>query len=374
MSVIKNKAIAIHMYGLNYLITLIILTMKKSLLLFTSIIFMVLSVSAQDTLRVNFKPADTPGDPTWDSILVADKAEYDQASIFNVFDNTVLVKPVWKTTTVANNYRSIDRNNNEVQYTGKYSEVFRSFIAADIRQENDCDAIGVEISNLPAGSYTFISYHHDFIDQHGVFTATTSVGGTVVDEDATRKMMISHSLDTTQYNNRYPVEQYPDAQFTSPEMAQQFQETYVTNTLDSITTYKFESIEISGPSDIVLVLFQSPEGNDPDVSHNRKLVVLNGFQLYQNKKSSIKKLNITSNTLSVYPNPASDLLKVDLQAENISNISYSIVDITGKTIIKNTSRVEDNHFNIDISSLKKGTYFLKLFNKEDLLVEKFVVM
>jgi hypothetical protein len=355
-------------------LTLIKITMKKRLLSFLCCALLALSVLAQDTLKVNFKPSGTIGDPTWDSILVADKAEFNQASTFNKFGNVVLVKPVWKTTTIDNNYRSIDRNNNDFQYTGKYSEVFRSFIAADIRQENDCDAIGVEISNLPEGSYTFVSYHHDFIDQHGVFAATTSVGGTVVDEDATRELMVSHSMDTAQYNDRYPVAEYADAQFTSPEMAEQFQETYVTNTLDSITSYKFEDIVITGPTDIVLVLFKSPSGNDPDVSHNRKLIVLNGFQLYKNPESVTEKINIASNTVSVYPNPASEVLRVGFQSEDIDNVSFSIIDITGKTLLRNTSQVVSKRMDVDISSLQKGTYFIKVSQKEDQIVKKFVIM
>ena len=62
----------------------------------------------------------------------------------------------------------------------------------------------------------------------------------------------------------------------------------------------------------------------------------------------------------VYPNPTKDIINI---ASNV-NISYSVHDITGRTIIKNsTSEI------LDLTNVENGIYFLsistegKVFNK-----------
>ena len=62
----------------------------------------------------------------------------------------------------------------------------------------------------------------------------------------------------------------------------------------------------------------------------------------------------------VYPNPTKDIINI---ASNV-NISYSVHDITGRTIIKDsTSEI------LDLTNVENGIYFLsistegKVFNK-----------
>lgn len=343
--------------------------MKKNLLLIASFTLIVLSVPAQDTIKVNFKPSGTVGDIAWDSILVADKAAYESGySIFSAFGGNVMVKPVWQTEPIDKNVRAVDRNNGDFQYTGQYAEVLRSYIAVDSRYDNNCNIIGIEIIGLPKGKYTFESYHHDFNDQHGSFTASTSINGTVVDGDGTNEMMISHSMDSVEYNDRYP-----DNVLDSAE-AVEFQKHYVTNSLDSVTKYSFDQIVSSGPSDIVLVSFKNVLQPDPVMSHYVKFIVINGFKLYETKTVETNIDDLTSNSVSVYPNPVSEILKVDLPSGNIQELSYSVVDITGKTVLMNTGQLIDNHIELDISKLSKGSYFFKLSLKEGPIIRKFIVM
>lgn len=328
---------------------------------------MVLSVSAQDTIRVNFKPAGTPGDIEWDSILVADKAAYEEGySLYSAFGSSVLIKPVWLNSPVAENVRAVDRNNQDFQYTGEFASVLRSYIAVDSRYANDCDIIGVEIVGLPEGTYTFESYHHDFIDQYGKFTVMTSVNGAVVDADVFGRM-ISHTIDTVRYNSRYP-----DNKLLDPVVADEFQAHYVVSSLDSITKYTFDQIESSGISDVILVSFKNELIPDPAMDHSLKFVLINGFQLYETIELSAE--NNTLNSFSVYPNPATELLKIDFQSGNGNEISYSVIDITGKTVLMNTAELTDRNLEIDVSKLSDGVYLLKLTMKEEQMVRKFVIM
>ena len=65
--------------------------------------------------------------------------------------------------------------------------------------------------------------------------------------------------------------------------------------------------------------------------------------------------------LNSYPNPVDDILRV----ESMNNInSFVIHDVQGKNIISKKD-VNKKSFEIDISMLKPGTYFLKsIFEKE----------
>lgn len=340
--------------------------MKRKLLFTVCCSIMVFSVSAQDTIKVNFKPAGTPGDNTWDSILVVDKTAYDAGyTIFNAFGGTVLVKPVWLSSPVAENVRAVDRDHPDFQYTGQYAGVLRSYTAVDSRYANDCDVIGIEIIGLPAGTYTFESYHHDFNDQYGKFTVTTKINGDIVDED-TDARMISHSMDADEFNDRYPDNQL------DPTVADEFQEHYVTNTLDSITKYTFDQIESSGESDLVLVSFRNILTPDAEMDHSTKFIVINGFKLYETPAGIVE--NKTLNSLSVYPNPASETLKIDFRSGIKNELSFSVIDFTGKAVLMNASELTDGHLEIDTSKLPKGVYLLKLSLNEEQVVRKFVIM
>ncbi len=62
------------------------------------------------------------------------------------------------------------------------------------------------------------------------------------------------------------------------------------------------------------------------------------------------------NTLSVFPNPASNEITLDLSSFNKSELNVSIFDITGKIV---TDYNMQNTNKIDVSNLKSGIYFIK---------------
>ena len=73
----------------------------------------------------------------------------------------------------------------------------------------------------------------------------------------------------------------------------------------------------------------------------------------------IDKKNLV-NSLSVYPNPVSDILKI-ANADNLVNASFSIVDILGKTVIQ--SKALSNNA-IDVSNLSSGVYVLSVSSED----------
>lgn len=81
--------------------------------------------------------------------------------------------------------------------------------------------------------------------------------------------------------------------------------------------------------------------------------------------------------LSIYPNPATDYLKVEFKTENAMVPEIKIFDLTGKMI-----RYFDKEFilnqevfkaDLDISDLNTGIYFVKVIQGEHTWSEKLVV-
>jgi hypothetical protein len=79
--------------------------------------------------------------------------------------------------------------------------------------------------------------------------------------------------------------------------------------------------------------------------------------------------------VSVYPNPATTVLNVDVNITTPQSITCTIVDITGKEISHIVPTVPAQHQNltIDISTLDHGVYFLKVVAAKETQVLRFEV-
>ena len=79
--------------------------------------------------------------------------------------------------------------------------------------------------------------------------------------------------------------------------------------------------------------------------------------------------------LSIYPNPATQFVTVEFNTENAGDITFRIVDLTGKLI----HAEEVNHqggnltHQFNVSQLAKGFYFLRIETKNGKTIRKFVV-
>ena len=63
----------------------------------------------------------------------------------------------------------------------------------------------------------------------------------------------------------------------------------------------------------------------------------------------------------VYPNPAKDILTVDLSHDN--NIELYLYNITGEMVLK--MRVNSNPVQINVSGLKSGIYLLSIIDRKN---------
>lgn len=108
-------------------------------------------------------------------------------------------------------------------------------------------------------------------------------------------------------------------------------------------------------SDYILV-----STSNSSVSGNKTVNGFGSFDTWVSKvdlQEILSVESITSNHVTIFPNPASDQLNVVSETEINS---YEIMDISGKVLVNASESKSLNKLNIDISNLQAGIYFLRL--------------
>lgn len=116
--------------------------------------------------------------------------------------------------------------------------------------------------------------------------------------------------------------------------------------------------------------------SDIDLDGKYDLIVGNqagGVVLYTQNPllSSLEVSPIRSSNLSVYPNPANNVLHLDFKwLENNQNLRYLILDLSGRSIAVGDLSNQSNL--IEISFLKSGFYLIQIFDSNHSRTEKFI--
>lgn len=66
-------------------------------------------------------------------------------------------------------------------------------------------------------------------------------------------------------------------------------------------------------------------------------------------------------TLSVYPNPATDIVTLSVENSNTRNMAYQLYDVQGKII--NTNKLDGSQTLITLTELSNDIYFIKVLVK-----------
>ncbi len=73
--------------------------------------------------------------------------------------------------------------------------------------------------------------------------------------------------------------------------------------------------------------------------------------------------------LKIYPNPATGIIRLEIYSGSSTNAKsfYQLRDITGKTLLQGTAipiAIGTSKFNLDISALSSGVYFINITDGE----------
>lgn len=125
----------------------------------------------------------------------------------------------------------------------------------------------------------------------------------------------------------------------------------------------FEKIEIDTPSAGEYTIQITHKNTLVGNSQNFSLIV-SGI----NQNLSNEDFNSNNLFISIYPNPARDILNFTT-TDNTSINNVSILDISGKVVL-NSNNFNNN--SVDISKLQSGVYFVKFSSDDKSIVKKFI--
>ena len=84
--------------------------------------------------------------------------------------------------------------------------------------------------------------------------------------------------------------------------------------------------------------------------------------------------NIFDGEVSIYPNPSSDFIRIDMIDVNKSEYNVSIINVLGEKVFDISESISGNYMKqIDVRNLANGTYILQIKNEETIFVEKIII-
>ncbi len=83
--------------------------------------------------------------------------------------------------------------------------------------------------------------------------------------------------------------------------------------------------------------------------------------------------NKLNNLFSVYPNPTSDNLTINIKSELVGNKTLSVYDSFGKVIFEQVVSNQQEFINVDLSKHSKGLYFVKIVTENSFYTEKIIL-
>lgn len=198
------------------------------------------------------------------------------------------------------------------------------------------------------------------------FGVITDKGEAVVDEGTPYRPESNCTWRINDFDKLYIS--YPQIELGAGDFIDIFDVTrtnkkYLLKRIDNYNWPAEDVLVIGGETHKVLIRFVSDNFEES-----------NGWTLTYETVVGIEENNGLSN-VSVYPNPASTTLNVDLTADFEGQLNFRIVDMTGRTI--STESVAnyggDMHHTINVSNLSKGLYMLNIESKNGNSIRKFIV-
>ncbi|MGI6719243.1 MAG: C10 family peptidase [Bacteroidales bacterium] len=105
---------------------------------------------------------------------------------------------------------------------------------------------------------------------------------------------------------------------------------------------------------------------------NNNINIGNGFSLSYNQQTGID--NFDFEGLTIYPNPAKDIITVNLD-NYFNKLTLELIDVTGKILYKNNYLQNNDLFTdqINVSTYKSGIYFIRLTTEKGTKTKKIIL-
>lgn len=133
------------------------------------------------------------------------------------------------------------------------------------------------------------------------------------------------------------------------------------------SNWKFASVDISAVNGNALVGFRA-------VSGGGNLMYIDNVMIRTGTPTGIEEL-VSGGNATVYPNPASDLLNVELNMVKSAKVTFNIVNVVGQQVgqpMVKTLATGQNITKLSTNDLAPGIYFLNIVTESGNLQQKFI--
>ncbi|MBN1510334.1 MAG: hypothetical protein JW955_26030, partial [Sedimentisphaerales bacterium] len=141
--------------------------------------------SAQAQLKIDFGTTASPVEEGYQAYTATNEVDNTfTAQSFEAFGTTITLTLTWSSNPANTAKQMWDRSTDDrYAYTGEHEGLIQDWTGTDGRVDS-ANPFVLTVSGLPKGTYSWLSYHHDGIDQTGVFSMTVKdASGTLTTED-----------------------------------------------------------------------------------------------------------------------------------------------------------------------------------------------
>lgn len=141
---------------------------------------------------------------------------------------------------------------------------------------------------------------------------------------------------------------------------------------DAAGGFTFTNLPLSAPGESYFIFVDIP-GVDTAGTHHKAITtsttmytdldfLVDSDYVRPIDYTGIKELRLAGEKMTVYPNPATDMVYVKLDAKNESNISLELYDMFGKKVLGQNYEAVQSEFKvgINVATLNRGVYFVKV--------------
>jgi len=129
---------------------------------------------------------------------------------------------------------------------------------------------------------------------------------------------------------------------------------------ESLTAAGGEAISLGGT--LSYSVGQIITTTDSNVSGSISTGVQQAYEIFLVTGINENSINLRT---SVYPNPTTDFLKLEVESESLYGLTYELFDLSGKLVA--SQKVNDTQTSIDIESFSKATYLLRVVQNNQII-------
>lgn len=108
-----------------------------------------------------------------------------------------------------------------------------------------------------------------------------------------------------------------------------------------------------------------------DTYINNQSVLTQGFQQPTLKVTSITELPGLDYSITAFPNPAKEYVKLKIEKDNVDGMQYDLLDMSGKVI--ESKKIQNAETEISFSDLIPATYFIRI-TENDIEIKIFKIV